>query len=123
MECFLNAGHGFAIIQHDLEEPKSVKVVMSKEQIATVGRPALGALIHELHVARCTKDVQRGSNLLESLTSVDEGALQWRASVEATKGPRTLFMHANTRLEGESVSLVEYPETREDLIQSWVERQ
>lgn len=26
-KCFLNAGHAFATIQHDMEEPKSVKVV------------------------------------------------------------------------------------------------
>ncbi|KAF5705599.1 dipeptidyl peptidase III [Fusarium mundagurra] len=102
LKCFLNAGHGFATIHHDIEEPKSVKVVISREKIATV---------------------EQGSNLLESLTSVDEAALQWRASVEATKGSRTLFMHANTRLDGDSVSLVEYPETREGLIRSWVERQ
>jgi dipeptidyl-peptidase-3 len=123
LKCFLNAGNNFAKIQLDTDEPSSVKVVMSREMIATVGRPALGSLIHELHISRCTKSIEEGSDLFENLTSVDEAALQWRAAVEATKGPRTLFIHPNTRIENGIVSLVEYPETKEGLIQSWVERQ
>lgn len=96
---------------------------MSREKIATVGRPALGSLIHELHIARCTKSVKEGSDLFENLTAVDEVALRWRAAVEATKGPRTLFVHPNTKLENGIVSLFEYPETKQGLIQSWVDRQ
>ncbi|CAF3485325.1 unnamed protein product [Fusarium graminearum] len=123
LKCFLNAGHGFATIEHATEEPNSVKIVMSREKIATVGRPALGSLIHELHIARCTKSVKEGSDLFENLTAVDEVALRWRAAVEAIKGPRTLFVHPNTKLENGIVSLFEYPETKQGLIQSWVDRQ
>ncbi|RGP69506.1 dipeptidyl-peptidase iii [Fusarium sporotrichioides] len=118
LKCFVNSGHGFTKVQLDTEKPNSVKIVMSREKIATVGRPALGVLIHELHIARCTKNVKEGSSLFDNLTSVDEVAVQRRAVVEATKGPRTLFVHPNTRLENGIVSLVEYPETKEGLTQS-----
>lgn len=121
--CFINAGSGFVTVEHQTQPEPSLKVNMNRQKIATVGRPALGNLIHKLHVYRCIKDVARGSSLVESLTRVNEPALGWRKALNAKRLARTLFMHVNTELVTDRVMLKKYPETKEGLIQSWLDRQ
>ena len=117
------AGDGFTTVEHVLSPLPRLKIRLDREKIQTVGRPALGNLIRDLHIYRCIKDVQTGSQILKDLTSVDSQALEWWRVVDATKRPRPLFLQANTEVIEGNVVLKEYLATKEGLIQSWVDRQ
>ncbi|RYP89132.1 hypothetical protein DL769_000180 [Monosporascus sp. CRB-8-3] len=58
----------------------------------------------------------------EELSRVDEEYLDWRETVLANKPPPVIFVHANTFLDGDSVTLREYEPTIEGVIKSWAER-
>ncbi|KAJ5090973.1 hypothetical protein N7532_009657, partial [Penicillium argentinense] len=125
LRCFIEAGDGFLTISNSQSDSKrSLTIQLDRAKIATVGRPALGSLIHQLHVFRCIKAVDRGTTLLTNLTRVEDRALEWRDIILANEKPRARFIHANTTFdETGEVVLVEYPLTKEGLIKSWADRQ
>lgn len=99
-----------------------MEIVLNKDLIHSVARPALSHLILHLQIYRCTADVECGRKYMEDLTAVGEVHARWRVAVLSRRQKPPLFVQGNTFLDGDEVMYKEYPATVEGLIQSWVER-
>lgn len=121
LKCLLLNGGGFMTISHD-KENQALIVRVDRSKIVTHLKPALGEMLLRLHVYRCTADANACRTYYEELSRVDGMYLEWRETVLANKPPPLLFVHANTYLDGGTVSLKEYDPTAEGIIQSWAER-
>lgn len=121
LKCLLLNGGGFMAISHD-KENQALIVRVDRSKIVTHLKPALGEMLLRLHVYRCTADANACRTYYEELSRVDAMHLEWRETVLANKPPPLLFVHANTYLDGGTVSLKEYDPTAEGIIQSWAER-
>ena len=98
-------------------------VRVDRSRIPSDGKSALGKMLLNLHMFRCTADVEACRGYYEDLSSVDGVFLQWREAVVAKAPPKWTFVHANTFLKDGNVVLKEYPATREGILQSWAERE
>ena len=75
-----------------------------------------------LQVYRAIADVKAGTKLYEEVTSVEDIHLRWREAVMAHQGPRPIYVQDNTVFKDDEVIVVQYDETKEGLIRSWLER-
>lgn len=98
-------------------------VRVDRSRIVSDGKPALGKMLLNLHMFRCTADVKACREYYEDLSSVDGVYLQWREVVIAQSPPKWTFVHANTFLKEGEVVLKEYPASKEGILQSWAERE
>jgi len=106
----------------DHADPKDVILSMDQDLIGSVGRPAIGKLLTEIHVARCTADLAL-SRRFEGLTTVPSEFLALREIVLARKRPRDVFVQPTTVLGDDGdVTLKTYPSTAAGLIQGFVDR-
>ncbi|KAK4235370.1 peptidase family M49-domain-containing protein [Achaetomium macrosporum] len=121
LKCLLLHGEGVVTVAHD-KPAQSLKVTVDREKIVTHGKPALGNMLLQLHIYRCTADVEACRAYYEDLSNVDGEYLEWRETVLANKPPPLVFVQANTFLNGDEVVLKEYQPTVEGVIQSWAER-
>ncbi|KAL9591610.1 MAG: hypothetical protein Q9179_007548 [Wetmoreana sp. 5 TL-2023] len=121
LKCLLRDGNGVLAIDCD-SSTDQLRVHVDRSRIITSGKPALGRMLLNLHMYRCTADVKRCREYYEDLSNVDGQYLEWRRIVLAKKQPKWVFVQANTFLEGKSVTLKEYPATPEGVLQSWAER-
>lgn len=120
LKCLLLDGNGVVAIIHD-KPNKSLTVRVDKSKIAD-GKRALGGMLLRLHIYRCTADVDSCRAYYEGLSKVKDEHLEWRQVVLANKPPPSVFVHGNTFLDGETVTLKEYEPTVRGIIESWVER-
>jgi dipeptidyl-peptidase-3 len=99
-------------------------VLVDRSRIIEHGKPALGRMLLNLHIYRCTADIDACRAFYEDLSKVDGEFAEWRRIVLANKEPKWVFSQPNTFESGEdhSVSLKEYPATPRGVIESWAER-
>lgn len=71
---------------------------------------------------RCTADAKGCRSYYERLSRVDGEYISWRETVLMNKPPPLIFVHANTFIDGNTVTLKQYEPTIEGVIASWVER-
>ena len=121
LKCLLLDGGGVITVTHD-KPGKCLTVRVDRSKIRTHGKPALGKMLLHLHMFRCTADAKGCRAYYEELSRVDEEHLDWRETVLANKPPPLVFVHANTFLDGDTVTLKEYEPTIEGVIKSWAER-
>lgn len=121
LKCLLNDGGGVITVIHD-EPSQNLTVKVDRAKIRTHGKPALGKMLLRLHMFRCTADAEKCRTYYEELSKVDGVYVDWRETVLAKKPPPLVFVHANTFLDGDVVTLMEYEPTIEGVIQSWAER-
>lgn len=121
LKCLVTDGGGCVAIQCIPSEQR-ITVRVDRSKILTHGKAALGRMLLRLHMYRCTADVKACRSYYEDLSRVDGEYLEWRKIVVATEEPRKVFVQANTFLDGDEVTLKEYPATVEGVIQSWAER-
>lgn len=95
---------------------------MDRSKISTHGKPAIRRMLLHLHIFRCTADVEGCRTYYEALSGVDGEYVDWRETVLANKPPPLVFVHANTFLDGDTVTLKEYEPTIEGVLESWAER-
>lgn len=114
-------GDGVITVAHN-KPKKCLKVQVDRSKIRTHGKPALGKMLLHLHMFRCTADAEGCRTYYEELSRVDEEYVGWRETVLANKPPPLIFVHANTFLDGDTVTLKEYEPTIEGVIKSWAER-
>ncbi len=86
------------------------------------GKPSIGRFLCQIHVWRCTAEVSPCRSYYEHVTSIEDDHEEWRKVVVGQPEPRTKSAHANTFLVGGHVTIEEYENTNEGLIQLWVER-
>lgn len=123
LKCLYESGDELLTVTSSLQPEPTLKLHMDPGKIERVGRRALGELILRLQVYKATRNQSAGAETFTRLTAVDGQYVEWAKIAHAKRKPRTLFIHANTVLrEDSSVELLEYPATKEGLIQSWVDR-
>ena len=125
LRTFLEAGEGFVRLDHPASAPdaQDLSIRVDRSKILTVGRPAVERYLQQLHVFKCTADVEKGKELYERMTKVDSWwAESIRPIVLKKKLPRKVFVQANTVEEDGKVVLKEYEASLEGMIQSWAER-
>ncbi|KAK1526645.1 dipeptidyl-peptidase 3 [Colletotrichum paranaense] len=121
LNWLLQDGGDCVEIEHD-KTAETLTVRVNRAKMSTHGKPALGRMLLHLHMYRCTADVQACRVYYEMLSTLTQEHLEWRKVVVASKPPPLVFVHANTSLEEDEVTLREYEPTVEGLIQSWAER-
>ncbi|KAK1710798.1 peptidase family M49-domain-containing protein [Colletotrichum lupini] len=121
LNWLLKDGGDCVEIEHD-KTAGNLTVRVNRAKVSTHGKPALGRMLLRLHMYRCTADVQACRVYYEMLTRLTQKHLEWRKVVVASKPPPLVFVHANTSLEENEVTLREYEPTVEGLIKSWAER-
>ncbi|KAI0412614.1 peptidase family M49-domain-containing protein [Xylaria grammica] len=121
LKCLLCDGGGVITVTHN-KQTQSLTVQVDRSKIATHGKPALGKMLLNLHMYRCTADADGCRAYYEALSGVDSQHIEWRETVLANKPPPLVFVHANTFLDGDAITLKEYEPTIEGVIESWAER-
>ena len=128
LKCFLEDGEGFVRLEGvDGDRVGDLVIRLDRHGILGKGRSAVEGYLRKLHIYKCTAEVEKGKELYERMTRVDDW---WggpvRDEVLKRKSPRKVFVQANTVLDGEGdvakVRLLEYPATIAGMIQSWAER-
>lgn len=121
LKCLLRDGGGVMTVTHDRAK-QSLTVRVDRSKILTHGKPALGKMLLHLHIFRCTGDAAGCRTYYEDLSRVDGEYVEWREAVLMNKPPPFVFVHANTFLDGDTVTLKEYEPTIEGVLESWAER-
>ncbi|KAI0813655.1 peptidase family M49-domain-containing protein [Xylaria sp. FL0064] len=121
LKCLLVDGDGVITVTHN-KQAQSLTVRVDRSKIGTHGKSALGKMLLRLHMFRCTADAVGCRAYYEALSNVDSQHIEWREAVLSNKPPPLVFVHANTFLQGDAVTLKEYKPTIDGLIESWVER-
>uniref|UniRef100_K7F547 Dipeptidyl peptidase 3 n=1 Tax=Pelodiscus sinensis TaxID=13735 RepID=K7F547_PELSI len=128
LRVLLEAGGGLVTLQHTTgaDGKPDALITLDRNKILPVGKPAIKRFLSKLQVLKSTADVTRGKELYGGYSTVtDEGPerfLSLRDTVLLRKEARKMFVQANTRLEGEDVTLVQYEGTAAGLIRSFTER-
>ncbi|CAM2116817.1 unnamed protein product [Caretta caretta] len=128
LRVLLEAGEGLVSLQHTTgaDGKPDALITLNRNKILPVGKPAIERFLLRLQVLKSTADVVGGRALYEGFSAVtDEGPerfLSLRDTVLLRKEARKMFVQANTRLEGEDVTLVQYEGTAAGLIRSFSER-
>lgn len=106
------------------EEKKTFTININKEMILCYGHDLCEKLLINLNIWRCTGDSEVAKEFMNKHSEVDEFYIKIKKIVCDNLQPRTLDVYYNLFLNKEdtSVSLVEYPETMEGIIQSFVKR-
>ncbi|TFK11990.1 39S ribosomal protein L3, mitochondrial [Platysternon megacephalum] len=122
------AGEGLVSLQHTTgaDGKPDALITLNRNKILPVGKPAIERFLRRLQVLKSTADVAGGRALYGGFSAVtDEGPerfLSLRDTVLLRKEARKMFVQANTHLEGEDVTLVQYEGTAAGLIRSFSER-
>ena len=123
LQTFLDAGDNFTKLDYTKEDLSDLTVCVDRTKILSHGRPAVEKYLRELHIYKCTANVEKARSLYEAKTHVDDyWGTKVREAVLKKKTPRKVFVQANT-FEGDGkVTLKEYEPTVEGMIQSFAER-
>ncbi|KAI4616879.1 hypothetical protein J4E83_006461 [Alternaria metachromatica] len=118
-------GDGVITVHHDANT-SNLHVTVDRSKILSHGKPALGRMMCNLHIWRCTADVEACRPFYESLTNVEGVYEVWRQVVATRPERRMKFVQGNTSLvytvEG-GAECKEYEESDEGIIQSWADRE
>lgn len=113
--------------QHDENDSKKLVnayIKVDRDAVLERGKEVMGKLLLEIQVRKSTGDREGATTFYKKLTTPsDDWINELRPLVLSKKLPRKLFVQPNTVVDANGeVRLVEYPVTREGIIQSFVER-
>ncbi|EKJ79605.1 hypothetical protein FPSE_00290 [Fusarium pseudograminearum CS3096] len=114
-------GDGVLAVEYGAQEG-TLTVRVDKSKLLSHGKPSLGRFLCRIHIWRCTADVSPCLEYYDKVTAVPGDHEEWRELVAKKPEPRWKFIHANTFLKDGNVTVKEYENSNEGLIQSWVER-
>ena len=110
-------------ITEDQNGEQSLNLVISKENILEYGQELVGQILLRLHIWKCTADSESAKEFYAHHSEVSEFFLRVRKITCDNEKPRRLELNHNLKLdENNNVVLVEYPETVEGIIESYVDR-
>lgn len=109
-------------MDHDpIKETLYVRV--DRNKIISHGKPSIERMLCNIHVWRCTADVDACRPFYQDLSNVDGQYETWRKIVVANKEPKWKFVQPNTFLnEDGTVELREYEANNVGIIKSFYER-
>ena len=105
------------------EENKTFTINVNKENIIKHGKALVEKILTHLHIYKATGDFENAKIFYDKYSAVDEYYLKIREIVIANETPRRLELNHNLKMnDDKTISIVEYPETVEGIIQSFVDR-
>ncbi|XP_054610474.1 dipeptidyl peptidase 3 [Dunckerocampus dactyliophorus] len=128
LRVLLEAGEGLVGLEEvtGTDGKPDARITIDRSKIHTVGKNAIHKFLRKLQVFKSTADVDKGRALYDSYSTVSESGahnfLRLRETVLLRKEDRKIFVQANTRINEESIELVEYEGSASGLIQSFTER-
>ena len=128
LQVLLEAGQDLIKIVKttDKDGRDDLLLTLDRTKIATVGKEAIGQFLRKLQVLKSTGNVEAARAMYDKYSLVPEAGDfpfgQWRSIIMERKQPRKMFVQSNTRVQGESVELIDYAASQEGLIESWKER-
>lgn len=128
LRVLLEAGEGLVGLEEvsGQDGRPDAHITLDRSKISTVGKNAIHKFLCKLQVFKSTADVDGGRALYEGYSAVsDSGAhnfLRLRETVLLRKEDRKMFVQANSRVNGDTVELVEYESSAAGLIRSFTER-
>uniref|UniRef100_A0A8D3CPH0 Dipeptidyl peptidase 3 n=1 Tax=Scophthalmus maximus TaxID=52904 RepID=A0A8D3CPH0_SCOMX len=128
LRVLLEAGEGLVGLEEvtGQDGKPDARITMDRSKIHTVGKGAIHRFLCKLQVLKSTADVEGGRALYDFYSTVsDTGTqnfLRLRETVLLRKEARKMFVQANTKVNGDSVELVEYEGSAAGLICSFTER-
>ncbi|XP_056140774.1 dipeptidyl peptidase 3 isoform X2 [Lampris incognitus] len=128
LRVLLEAGEGLVGLEEVTGQDgrPDARITLDRSKIHTVGKDAIHRFLCKLQVCKSTADVDGGRALYEGYSAVDESGshnfLRLRDTVLLRKEARKMFVQANTKVNGDTVELVEYEGSAAGLIRSFIER-
>ncbi|CEP64532.1 dipeptidyl-peptidase III LALA0_S12e01046g [Lachancea lanzarotensis] len=113
----------FFELLHTKDDFSDLRLKLDRSKIETVGHAALKDYLTHLHIYKSSGDVDAGSKYFIDRSTVDPDLAQYRQIVLDKKLPRRQFIQANTVFEGKEVTLKEYDNTPEGILNSFLERE
>jgi dipeptidyl-peptidase-3 len=94
---------------------------MNYEMLPNEGFEAIRNFLIKLHCFKATGDIERGTDLFNFYTYIDETTIQIRDIVVARQKPRKINVQPTIRLSAQTgdVELLEYDETFDGVIRSF----
>lgn len=106
-----------------IEREGNLQIKLNREKIESHALPAISRFLLHLQVYKSTANVADGVPFFNRYSDVDQTFLNYRHIVMKQGPPRIQYVQPNTVEEDGEISLRDdYLATREDLIQSWVDR-
>lgn len=124
----LEAGEGLVTITETKGDDgfPDLRLSLNRDRIHDVGHKAMKEFLCKLQIYRSMGDSDAGRAMFEKYSEVpSEGPFpfgKWHEIVVRKRRPRMVLSMPNTRVVGDEVELVSYPETTESVAKSWVER-
>ncbi|KAM4620942.1 dipeptidyl peptidase 3 isoform 2-T2 [Polymixia lowei] len=128
LRVLLEAGEGLVGLEEvtGQDGKPDARITLDRSKIHTVGKTAIHRFLCKLQVCKSTADVDGGRALYEGYSAVGDGGshnfLRLRETVLLRKEARKMFVQANTKVNGDSVDLIEYEGSAAGLIRSFTER-
>uniref|UniRef100_A0A8C4DKV0 Dipeptidyl peptidase 3 n=1 Tax=Dicentrarchus labrax TaxID=13489 RepID=A0A8C4DKV0_DICLA len=128
LRVLLEAGEGLVGLEEvaGQDGKPDARITLDRSKIHTVGKDAIHRFLCKLQVLKSTADVEGGRALYDGYSTVsDSGAhnfLRLRETILLRKEARKMFVQANTKVNGDSIELVEYEGSAAGLIRSFTER-
>lgn len=106
-----------------IESEGNLQIKLNRKKIESHAVPAISKFLLHLQVYKSTANVADGVTFFNRYTDVDQTFVNYRHIVMKNEPPRIQYVQPNTVEENGQISLKDdYLATREDLIQSWVDR-
>lgn len=122
LQAYLDAGKGLVTLESSKEDFSDLLIKVDRSKIETVGQESIGDLLRKLHVYKCSGDVKQGTAFFNKQSDATP-LLKYRGVVLEKKLPRKQLVQANTFETEAGVLCVEYDESAEGMIQSFVQRE
>lgn len=125
-KTFLAAGGDACRMDYETQPDGTITdltIFLDRTKIISHLRPAVEKFLQKIQIYKATADFAACKEMYEDITGVDDfWATKVRPEVLRRAQPRKVFVQANTILEGNKVTLKEYPATAEGMIQSYADR-
>ncbi|XP_069950388.1 dipeptidyl peptidase 3 isoform X1 [Cherax quadricarinatus] len=124
----LEAGQGLVNITETTGKDglPDLLLTLDKTKIYSVGRQAMGDFLRKLQIYRSMGDSDSGRAMFEKYSEVpSDGPFpfsKWHEIVVRKRRPRMVLAMPNTRIVGDDVELISYPEAIDCVAKSWVDR-
>ncbi|SCV03757.1 LANO_0G06062g1_1 [Lachancea nothofagi CBS 11611] len=125
MKTFLKhtSNEGFFQLSSTKSDFSDLQIKLDRSMIRTVGHAAIKDYLTHLHIYKSSGDVERGSKYFVERSTVDPDLAQFRPIVLEKKLPRRQFIQANTLLKDGQITLNEYDNTPDGILESFVQRE
>ncbi len=101
-----------------------IGIKINYEMIIFYGRDIVQDLLIKIHIWKCTGNYERAKKFIEKYLEVNDDFLKIRKKIYESKYSLRYYLYHNLKKNenDNTITILEYPETMEGIIQSYVER-